>query len=78
MGCLQYDGYSSCPIVTGRGKCIMAEFGYDGRILETFPINQSKERLTMYYMKKDIMPWMYWHLLVKYVSKLFTLILTYF
>lgn len=29
----KYDGYSSCPLVTGVGKVILAEFGYDGKLL---------------------------------------------
>lgn len=60
-----YDGYTSCPILVTRKTCIMAEFGYDGSILETFPVNQSKERRLMFYMKKDFMPALYWHALVR-------------
>jgi hypothetical protein len=33
----QYDGYTSCPVVTGRGKLIMAEFNYAKEPVETFP-----------------------------------------
>ncbi len=62
---LQYDGYTSCPLITGKGKCILAEFGYDGAILETFPFDQSKERWSMYHLKADIMPQLYWKALVK-------------
>jgi len=28
---------ASCPLVTGYGRLILAEFGYDGRIMESFP-----------------------------------------
>ncbi|MDX1407092.1 MAG: FAD/NAD(P)-binding oxidoreductase, partial [Saprospiraceae bacterium] len=31
-----YDGYTSCPVVTGYGKLIMAEFDYDGQPKESF------------------------------------------
>ncbi len=62
---LQYDGYTSCPLVTKKGSCILAEFGYDGSILETFPVNQAKERHTSYMLKAHIMPQMYWHGLLK-------------
>lgn len=55
-----YDGYTSCPLVTGYSKCILAEFDMNGNPLETFPFNQGKERRTMFYMKKDMMPAMYW------------------
>lgn len=60
-----YDGYTSCPLVTGFNKCILAEFDYNLEPLETFPIDQSKERKSMYYMKKDLMPKMYWNGLLK-------------
>uniref|UniRef100_U5ER07 Sulfide:quinone oxidoreductase, mitochondrial n=1 Tax=Corethrella appendiculata TaxID=1370023 RepID=U5ER07_9DIPT len=59
-----YDGYASCPLVTGYHSCILAEFDYNLKPLETFPIDQSKERISMFYMKKDIMPPLYWHLLL--------------
>ena len=47
----KYDGYTSCPIVTGYGKLVLAEFGYEGKPNETFPFDQSKERLSMYLLK---------------------------
>lgn len=65
LGDKKYDGYTSCPLVTGKGKCIMAEFDWDGKPLETFPINQAKERRSMYHFKADVFPQMYWHGLIK-------------
>jgi hypothetical protein len=62
----KYDGYTSCPLVTGYSKCILAEFDYDGQPLETLPINQAKERNTSFFMKKEIMPVLYWKLMLKY------------
>lgn len=59
-----FDGYASCPLVTGYNSCIMAEFDYSLTPLETFPIDQSKERYSMFLMKKDIMPPLYWYLLL--------------
>lgn len=56
----QYNGYTSCPIVTGRGKLILAEFDYDGNVVESFPFNQAKERLSMYLLKKYLLPQIYW------------------
>jgi sulfide:quinone oxidoreductase len=48
----RYDGYSSCPLVTKQGACMMMEFGYNGRILETFTplgiVDQSKEDYLMW------------------------------
>ena len=39
---LQYDGYTSCPLITGYGKTILAEFDFDALPLETFPFDQGK------------------------------------
>ncbi|KAG8575610.1 hypothetical protein GDO81_009612 [Engystomops pustulosus] len=61
----KYDGYTSCPLVTGYRKVILAEFDYNAQPLETFPINQGKERRTMYHMKADMMPFLYWNMLLK-------------
>ena len=60
-----YDGYTSCPLVTGYGKLVMAEFDYEGRSQETFPIDQSKERLSMYLVKKHLLPRLYWDGMLK-------------
>jgi len=56
-----YDGYASCPLVTGYGKVILAEFGYDGVIMETFPFDQAQERYSMYALKAYGLPSLYWH-----------------
>lgn len=60
-----YDGYTSCPLVTGYGSLIMAEFDYDGNLKETFPMDQSKERRSMYLVKKYGLPAMYWNVMLK-------------
>ncbi|MGF1469763.1 MAG: FAD-dependent oxidoreductase [Sandaracinaceae bacterium] len=57
----RYDGYASCPLVTGRGTAILAEFGYGGEIMESFPFDQSQERYSMYALKAYGLPRMYWH-----------------
>lgn len=56
-----YDGYASCPLVTGYGRLILAEFGYDGKIMETLPFDQSRERYSMWATKAYALPRMYWH-----------------
>ncbi len=56
-----YDGYASCPLVTGYGRLVLAEFGYDGKILETLPFDQSQERYSMWATKAYALPRMYWH-----------------
>lgn len=57
----RYDGYTCCPVVTGYGKVVLAEFDYDKRPRETFPFDQSKERRGMYLLKKYGLPALYWH-----------------
>ena len=56
-----YDGYTSCPLVTGYGRLILAEFDYDGNPKESFPFDQSRERYSMYVLKAYGLPEMYWH-----------------
>ncbi len=62
---LSYNGYTSCPLVTGYGKLILAEFDYSGQPTETFPFDQSKERLSMYLLKKYGLPMLYWQGMLK-------------
>ncbi len=57
----KYTGYGSCPLVTGYGKLVLAEFDYDNNPMETFPFNQGKERWSMWMLKTKVLPWMYWN-----------------
>lgn len=61
----QYNGYSSCPLITGRRKLILAEFDYDNNPQETFPFNQAKERWSMFILKRYILPFLYWTQILK-------------
>lgn len=56
----EYTGYTSCPLLTGYGKLVLAEFDYNNEPMETFPFDQSKERWSMYMLKKEVLPRMYW------------------
>ena len=56
-----YDGYTSCPLVTSYSTMVLAEFDYDKKPAETFPFDQSKERYSMYMLKKYGLPKFYWH-----------------
>lgn len=56
-----YNGYTSCPVVTGYGKLVLCEFDYNNKPTETFPFDQSKERWSMYQLKRHVLPWLYWH-----------------
>lgn len=59
-----YNGYASCPLITGYDKCILAEFDYDLKPLETFPFSQDREMHSMYLLKKTVMPSLYWNLML--------------
>lgn len=64
-----YHGYSSCPLVTGYGKMVLAEFGYDNvrmsdPMISKF-VNTAKENWSMWLLKKYGLPFMYWNLMLK-------------
>ncbi|GAB4018751.1 MAG: FAD/NAD(P)-binding oxidoreductase [Bdellovibrio sp.] len=62
----KYDGYSSCPLITEYGKVILAEFGYNDILLPSFPlIDMTKERYSMWLLKKDVLPVLYWKFMMK-------------
>jgi sulfide:quinone oxidoreductase len=61
----KYDGYTSCPVVTGYGSLILAEFDYSKQPAETFPFDQSKERWSMWLLKKYLLPILYWRGMLK-------------
>lgn len=56
-----YDGYTSCPVVTGYGRLVLAEFDYSKGPCESFPFDQNRERYSMYALKAYGLPRMYWH-----------------
>lgn len=60
-----YDGYTACPLVTGYRRLVLAEFDYDKRPAESFPFDQSKERYSMFLLKKRVLPALYWHGLLR-------------
>lgn len=62
---LKYDGYTSCPLVTGYDSVILAEFDYDLKPKETFFFDQGEERKSMFRLKSDIIPMIYWKMLIK-------------
>jgi sulfide:quinone oxidoreductase len=60
-----YDGYASCPLTTARGKTILAEFIYGGKVTPTLPLTPSKERWIGWWIKVTGLPLMYWHYMLK-------------
>ncbi|CAK9834298.1 Sulfide:quinone oxidoreductase, mitochondrial [Anthophora retusa] len=62
---MAYNGYSSCPLVTGYNKCILAEFDYNLQPLETFPVDQGREYYFTYILKAYGFPFLYWNLMTR-------------
>ncbi len=60
-----YDGYSSCPLLTGYGKMVLAEFAYGNEPAPSLPIDTTKERYSMYLLKLYGLPFLYWNLMLK-------------
>ena len=55
----KYDGYGSCPLTVENGKIILAEFGFGGKVMPTFPWDSTKPRRTAWILKKSILPKVY-------------------
>ena len=67
-GLARYDGYGSCPIAVERGKVVLAEFGYEGRLLPTFPkwlFNGERPSRAAWYLKEAILPPVYWKAMLR-------------
>ncbi|MBI0579927.1 NAD(P)/FAD-dependent oxidoreductase [Neobacillus cucumis] len=64
-GMQKYNGYTSCPLVTGYGSLVLAEFDYESKPDESFPFDQAKERYSMYLLKKQVLPIVYWNGMLK-------------
>lgn len=61
----EYDGYACCPLVTGYGKVMLAEFDYDKNPSPSFPLDPTKERYSMWLLKKYGLPYLYWNRMLK-------------
>jgi sulfide:quinone oxidoreductase len=59
-----YDGYGSCPLTVERGKIVLAEFGYGGKLMPSFPewlVDGTKPARLSWMLKADVLPWIYWN-----------------
>jgi sulfide:quinone oxidoreductase len=61
----RYDGYGSCPLTVEKGKIVLAEFGFGGKLLPTFPLDPTVPRRSAWVLKKDILPAIYWDVMLK-------------
>ena len=67
-GVAHYNGYGSCPLTVERGKIVLAEFGYGGKLLPSFPkwlINGQKPSRLAWILKEKILPPVYWKAMLK-------------
>jgi sulfide:quinone oxidoreductase len=62
---VKYDGYGACPLTVEKGKVVLAEFGFGGKLLPTFPLHPPVARRSSWFMKQLLMPWLYWNLMQK-------------
>lgn len=70
----KYNGYASCPLIIGRKHVLLAEFGYDGKLMETFDRATGKfpwkyigsegdlQQRFFYLLKEQFFPYVYWTL----------------
>ncbi len=64
----EYNGYGSCPLTVERGKIVLAEFGYGGKLLPSFPkwvIDGQKPSRLAWLLKERILPPIYWQGMLK-------------
>ncbi|MGB0237505.1 MAG: FAD-dependent oxidoreductase [Cycloclasticus sp.] len=66
-----YYGYGSCPLTTARGKVMMAEFIYGGKVTPTMPYvaKPNAESSLMWYAKTTGLPLLYWEFMLKGYEK---------
>ena len=63
-----YDGYGACLLTVERGEIVLAEFGYDGKLLPSFPsriINGKRPSRLAWLLKERILPPVSWKAMLK-------------
>lgn len=65
----KYEGYSSCPLITGYGSMVLAEFKYDN-VRDSDPLlrkffDLTKEQWAMWILKKYALPYLYWNKMLR-------------
>jgi len=63
-----YDGYGSCPLTVERGKIVLAEFGYGGKLLPSFPawlIDGKQPSRLAWLLKERMLPPFYWKAMLR-------------
>lgn len=63
-----YDGYGSCPLTVERGKIVLAEFTYGGKVAPSFPTwfnDGTKATHFGWFLKAKMLPPIYWQGMLK-------------
>jgi sulfide:quinone oxidoreductase len=63
-----YDGYGSCPLTVERGKIVLAEFGYGGKLKPSFPtwlIDGTRPSRLAWLLKERVLPPVYWKAMLR-------------
>ena len=68
QGEAHYDGYGSCPLTVERGKIVLAEFTYGGKLAPSFPnwlIDGTRPSALAWILKERFLPPLYWDGMLK-------------
>jgi sulfide:quinone oxidoreductase len=62
-----YNGYSVAPFTVSRSTVVFAEFDVDNNQKPTVPgwKNLARERRLTWVLDRRILPWVYWHMIIK-------------
>ncbi|KAF0864611.1 FAD/NAD(P)-binding oxidoreductase [Pseudomonas sp. LD120] len=64
----EYDGYGSCPLTVERGKIVLAEFTYGGKLAPSFPnwlLDGRQPTRRAWWLKERLLPPLYWRGMLK-------------
>ncbi|MBN3789551.1 bifunctional protein tyrosine phosphatase family protein/NAD(P)/FAD-dependent oxidoreductase [Burkholderia sp. Ac-20353] len=68
QGAATYDGYGSCPLTVERGRIVLAEFLYGGKVAPSFPawlIDGKRPSRLAWLLKERVLPPLYWKAMLK-------------
>lgn len=58
----RYDGYASCPLPTSIGRIMLAEFGYNGVVTPSLPLDPRVPTRANWLLKRHYLPQLYWRM----------------
>jgi sulfide:quinone oxidoreductase len=60
-----YNGYGACPLTVEKGRVVLAEFGYGGKLLPSFPLDPTKPSRFAWWLKAHALPGIYFHMVLR-------------